>query len=589
MKTEIAESPNHDSTARRIALGGLSFLAGAAFLCTFYVLQKWMIGAPMVAQGFVVPLLFGGGTGLAIGWLFHTLTRRVRHSKIESALSGQAAEAIRQSEGKYRELLQNANSIILRWDKNGHITFFNEFAQSFFGFTEEEILGQHVVGTIVPETESTGRDLRPLMDDIAKHPLRHEYNVNENIRKNGERVWIAWTNKVFLDSEGNPTGALSIGTDITERRRDEEELRFQAMLLDSISDQVTATDLEGRITYVNQAECKSVGKSREELVGKLVEVYGEDPNEGATQREIVKTTREKGEWRGEVVNFTSSGERVVVEMRTWLLRDEKGKPTGMCGIAMDVTDRKRAEEARELLIEELEVKNAELERFTYTVSHDLKSPLVTINGFLGVLKQDAAAGNTEAVEEDMAFIFDATRRMERLLEELLELSRIGRQDNPPERIELADLAQRVVSMSSEQMTERDIQVEISPDLPVVFGDRLRLWEVLQNLVDNAAKFIGDQPCPRIEIGSRRDGEETVCYVRDNGMGIDPAYHEKVFGLFERLDTASEGTGVGLAVVRRIIEVHEGRIWVESEGLGRGSTFCFTIPLNEGKEASHGRD
>ncbi len=142
---------------------------------------------------------------------------------------------------------------------------------------------------------------------------------------------------------------------------------------------------------------------------------------------------------------------------------------------------------------------------------------------------------------------------------------------------MAELAEEVVSMASGMLGERGIRVEMSPDLPVVFGDRLRLWEVLQNLVDNAAKFMGSQAHPQIEIGCRRDGDETICYVRDNGVGIDPTYHEKVFGLFDRLDTNIEGTGVGLAIVKRVVELHGGRIWVESEGPGQGSTFCFTIP------------
>ncbi len=134
-------------------------------------------------------------------------------------------EALLKSEARYRELVEHANSIILRWDQHGYITFFNEYAQKFFGYSEEEIIGQHVVDTIVPENESTGRDLRPLMEDICNHPEKYEYNINENITRSGKRVWIAWTNKVLLDDDGKPVGALSIGSDITEQRRLEEELK----------------------------------------------------------------------------------------------------------------------------------------------------------------------------------------------------------------------------------------------------------------------------------------------------------------------------------------------------------------------------
>ena len=258
-------------------------------------------------------------------------------------------------------------------------------------------------------------------------------------------------------------------------------------------------------------------------------------------------------------------------------RDEDGIVQHIIVTSVNITERNQAEWERERLIAELESKNAELERFVYTVSHDLKSPLLTISGFLGVLKRDVAAGDAEAAEKDVTFISDAAHKMEHLLNDLLQISRVGRQNNSPEEIALTDLAQDVVSMASGRIDERGIQTEISPDLPVVFGDRLRLWEVFQNLVDNAAKFMGDQPQPRIEIGCRRDGDEATCYVRDNGIGIDPAYHEKIFDLFDRLNPEYEGTGVGLAIVKRIVEVHGGRVWVESEGTGRGSTFCLTVP------------
>ena len=152
--------------------------------------------------------------------------------------------------------------------------------------------------------------------------------------------------------------------------------------------------------------------------------------------------------------------------------------------------------------------------------------------------------------------------------------------NPPEEVALEELSHKAIELTHGQIARRGVQVEVLPGLPVVYGDRVRLLEVLQNLIDNAVKYMGDQPAPRIEIGSRPDGDETVCYVRDNGIGIGPSYAEKVFGLFEQLDPEAEGSGVGLAVVKRIIDVHGGRIWVESEGPGRGSTFCFTLPLEE---------
>ncbi len=249
----------------------------------------------------------------------------------------------------------------------------------------------------------------------------------------------------------------------------------------------------------------------------------------------------------------------------------------------EIAEHKRAETEREALITELEVKNAELERFTYTVSHDLKSPLITIGGFLGLLEQDVAGGDVERVKGDIKRIEGAAGKMQCRLDELLELSRIGRLVNPPEEVLLRELAREAVDLVAGRITERGVQIEILPDLPLIFGDHPRLLEVLQNLIDNAVKFMGEQPKPHIEIGARQNGDETVCYVRDNGIGIEPCYHDKIFGLFNRLNQDSEGTGVGLALVKRIVEVHGGRIWVESEGQGKGSTFCFTICTKGGSE------
>ncbi|MBN2119383.1 MAG: PAS domain S-box protein [Anaerolineales bacterium] len=239
---------------------------------------------------------------------------------------------------------------------------------------------------------------------------------------------------------------------------------------------------------------------------------------------------------------------------------------------------------RQKLISELENKNAELERFTYTVSHDLKSPLFTIRGFLGYLEQDALSGNRERLKGDIQRITNATDKMQRLLSELLELSRVGRLKNESTYVSFNELASEALELVHGRIMEQRITVQIHPDLPQVYGDRPRLVEVLQNLLDNAAKFIGDQQQPTIEIG--RDGEEAgkpVFYVRDNGVGIAPEHHDRVFGLFNKLDPKTDGTGVGLALVRRILEVHGGRVWIRSEA-GKGSTFFFTLPTQPGPDS-----
>lgn len=230
------------------------------------------------------------------------------------------------------------------------------------------------------------------------------------------------------------------------------------------------------------------------------------------------------------------------------------------------------------LISELETRNVELEQFTYTVSHDLRSPLVTIRGFLGYLRQDTEFEDMDRFDKDLHRIANAVDKMQTLLNDLLELSRIGRVINPAESVPFGDIVAEAVELLNGLLESRRVKVIMPDRFPEIFGDHARLVEVLQNLISNAVKFMGDQPRPTIEIGT--DGEDShqmpIFYVRDNGIGIDPQFHERIFGLFNRLNPAIDGTGIGLTLVRRIIETHGGRIWVKSN-LGEGATFYFTLP------------
>jgi len=171
----------------------------------------------------------------------------------------------------------------------------------------------------------------------------------------------------------------------------------------------------------------------------------------------------------------------------------------------------------------------------------------------------------------------AAEKMGQLLGEILGLSRVGRLFNPPSEVPMGEMANEALELLSGRIAQHGLRVEIDPSLPVLYVDRPRLLEVFLNLIENSMKFMGDQSHPRIRIGSRQDGDETVLFVTDNGIGINPLYHDKVFGLFNKLDQKTEGTGIGLALVKRIVEVHGGRIWVESPGVGLGASFCFTLP------------
>lgn len=227
--------------------------------------------------------------------------------------------------------------------------------------------------------------------------------------------------------------------------------------------------------------------------------------------------------------------------------------------------------------EQLEQQVAELERFTYIVSHELKTPVVTIKGYLGSVEKDIQNKNNERARKDLTRISKATDKLHDTISDLLELSRVGHIVGQETEINSSRLIQDALNSMAAYIQSQHIVVNVEPDLPIIHGDRDRLREVFENLINNAVKYMGKQDNPVIEIGVRNHGNKPLFFVKDNGIGIEPAFHSKVFGLFEKLDSSVEGTGVGLALVKRIIETHRGKIWVESEGLGKGSTFCFIIP------------
>ena len=256
----------------------------------------------------------------------------------------------------------------------------------------------------------------------------------------------------------------------------------------------------------------------------------------------------------------------------------------------EVSERKRAQEALkknekklEALLEELAAKNAELETFVFSVSHDLKTPIVTIEGFMGALREDFGDLIPEDCEKYLNYIGDATQKMELLINDLLELSRIGRLTVKKTEFPLSDLMEEVIAALQPQIEARGIQVTVMQNLPLVYGEKKRLIQVFENLFSNAIKYIGtENPDPRLEVGVQEQDNQKVIFVKDNGIGIDKAYFEKIFQVFERLPAAKkigQGTGIGLAIVKRIIEYHGGTVWLESEP-GKGSTFFFTLKDKE---------
>jgi PAS domain S-box-containing protein len=362
-----------------------------------------------------------------------------------------------------------------------------------------------------------------------------------------------------------------------ERKLAQEALQQFKNIMDQSNDAIFIIDpVTSRYEYFNGRACALLGYSHEELSLLSVMNVASHVTSLDVWHQRVELVRENNGLIFETSYRRKDGTSLPMEVSARLLEYADGQ--AIVAFARDITERQRAEQEREKLITDLEAKNHELEQFTYTVSHDLKAPIITIKGFLGFLEKDVFEGNQEHVHKDVVRIDEAVDKMHRLLSELLELSRIGRMMNAPETIPFNELIQAALDIVHGRLEPRGITVQPQPNLPAVRGDRQRLTEVLQNLLENAAKYMGAQSDPRIEIGQHgEDNGKPIFFVRDNGIGIAPEYHERIFGLFNKLDPRSDGTGIGLALVKRIVEVHGGRVWVESE-LGKGSTFYFTLPI-----------
>ncbi len=256
----------------------------------------------------------------------------------------------------------------------------------------------------------------------------------------------------------------------------------------------------------------------------------------------------------------------------------------------EISERKKAEDTLrkketelETLLSEIEAKNEELETFVYTVSHDLKTPIVTIEGFIGAFREDFGDQITEDGDAYLNFISDATLKMETLINDLLELSRIGRLPETPAEFSFRDLVEEILANMHPLIQEKGIEVHVAKNLPDMWAEKKRITQVMENLISNAIKYLGsDNPSPRIDVGVREKNGRRVFFVQDNGIGVDPKYFEKIFQVFQRLPqarTINEGTGIGLTTAQRIIEHHGGKIWLDSKPR-KGTTFFFTIPDRE---------
>jgi PAS domain S-box-containing protein len=484
--------------------------------------------------------------------------------------------ALRSSEELFHKVFQASPvAIVITTLEEGHIIEANDAYWKLTGFDPQTSIGRIALELGLWENSD---ERKSFVDRIKRD--RSIYNPDYQFINELKDVksTLAFYELVKL---GNLDSVLSMFYDVTEQKKAREalqnsEARMRA-LLDAVPDMIFEFSKDGVLLDFIPSTDFSPYIPPEQFLGKNIAVLFPASVVGQTMFALERVL-DSGQLHAFEYELPVGNETHHYEARL--------SPSGndrALAIIRDITLRKWAETERESLIRELENKNAELERFTYTVSHDLKSPLITIKGFLGFLENDTKSGNIDRLKADIQRISNATDKMQRLLNELLELSRIGRLKNEPEVIPFEALAREALDLVAGTIQANNVKVEIQTGMPDVYGDRLRLLEVVQNLLDNAAKFMGKQSDPRLEIGQR--GEEDglpVFFVQDNGIGIPPEYFERVFGLFNKLDATTDGTGVGLAIVKRIVEFHGGRIWVESEA-GGGSTFFFTLPVAERHE------
>jgi PAS domain S-box-containing protein len=401
------------------------------------------------------------------------------------------------------------------------------------------------------------------------------------------RALCIMTNVLVFAAVGWWTALLLRHSD-AERRQAEARLKA---LFQEVSDLKTAldehtlvsvTDPQGRITFANDKFCATSKYSRAELLGGDHRLVNSAQHSKQFIRDLWTTIACGRIWKGEIRNKARDGSYYWVDTTIVPFLDARGKPSQYVSIRTDITERKRQTGELQQANEALARSNVELQQFAYAASHDLQTPLRNISGFVKLLQMHYAGRLEERADDWIRRTIQSCEQMHTLIHDLLAYSQVESRARPFKPVPLREVVTDVAGMLESSI--HDVDGEIScGDLPTVMGDRLQLIQLLQNLIENGLKYRAREP-PRIHVFAQRGQGEWIVSVRDNGIGIAPQHHERIFEIFKRLHTQEEypGTGIGLAVGRRVVHRHGGRIWVESES-GAGSTFKFTIPDHAGEE------
>ncbi len=502
--------------------------------------------------------------------------------------------ALRESEERYRLMVEGVKDYsIFLLDPTGHIVTWNEGARRIAGYLPEEIIGKHFTVFYTAEDLASNKPVVELETAIRTGKYEEEA---WRVRKNGTLFWANVVLTALFNEQNQLIGFSKVTRDLSEKKENEEYLRQSEERFRLLVEQVTdygifMLDDKGRIISWNEGARRIKGYSEEEIVGKYFSIFypEEDILNGKPAHEL-KVARSEGKYEEEGWRLRKNGEKFWANVVITAVYNSAGTLIGYSKVTRDLTERKESEKilresymqyrriADELQItnRELKAANEELEQFTSIASHDLQEPLRTIKSFLLLIEKKLAAGDLKGLDKYISKAVNGTNRMRELILNLLQYSQLGKQQIQMTTVEVKDLVNQALQNLKSFVETSKAEIDVSCTVDTIEGDKVQLVQLLQNLVSNALKFTNKQR-PRVKISCMPENGHVKFAVADNGIGISPEDQHKVFEIFKRLNTEKEypGTGIGLAICKKIVDKHHGRIWPESEE-GKGTTFYFTI-------------